>query len=190
MLVHALVSKGLVDAVREEIKPAFHNSGSIDGEYTYSSCHRLNGLWLETIRLTAASTALRYVKEDTVVGNKLLRKGNWVMISARQLHFDEAVFGSDALQFRDNRFLREKGLQRNSSFRPFGGERTLCPGRLLAKQMALMFVALTFHRFDVRLTFPQAFLIYDVSKPAIGIAAGNGELVIDVLPRDYGVGAN
>lgn len=47
--------------------------------------------------------------------------------------------------------------QRHPAFRPFGGGEAQCPGRNLAKQTALIFVAYVLHKFDVELAWPQGF---------------------------------
>ena len=107
------------------------------------------------------------------------------MISARQLHFDQEVFGDDAGQFDQLRFLKNPNLQRSPSFRPFGGGATLCPGRDLAKSMVLTFVVLLLQNYDVGLAVPQLFPRYDDNKPSIGITAGTDDLLVKLTPRSY-----
>ena len=60
---------------------------------------------------------------------------------------------------------------------------TLCPGRLLARHMVLTFIAIVFHRFDVRLAKPQPFPQYDDCKPAIGITTGSDDLILQLDKR-------
>lgn len=183
IIAHMVFDQSLVDIVREETAPAFSEDGSIDVEYLAKSCPRLNGIWLEALRLSASSTALRYITEDRWLGGYLLRKGRALMVSARQLHNDEAAFGVDAHEFKPERFLNSPHLQRSPSFRPFGGGKTLCPGRHLAKWMVFSFVATVFRRYDVGLAKPQSFPRYQECKPAIGIISGCDDLILKLKER-------
>jgi cytochrome P450 len=90
------------------------------------------------------------------------------------LHINEDAFGVDARTFNPQRFLLNKELNRSSSFRPFSGGTTLCPGRFLAHREILTFTALVLSRFDVALaekkdneqmTFPRM----DEETPVLGI---------------------
>ena len=177
MIAHIVCIPNLVEIIRHETEAAIVD-GVLDHDSLCNSCPRLNGIWLEVLRLSAASSTMRFITEDTTIGGKVLRRGNKVMISARQLHFDHAVFGNDVSQFDSTRFLCKSSLQRSSSFRPFGGGATLCPGRFLAKEMIMMFIAIFLHRFDVELAMPQRFPKLEETKPTIGIVTGNDDLLL------------
>lgn len=69
----------------------------------------------------------------------------------KQMHFDPAVFGVNATVFDARRFLNNKALLRSTSWRPFGGAATHCPGRFLARREVYMFVATVLTRFDIKL---------------------------------------
>ena len=185
-MAHLVFEPTLVDVVRDETAPAFREDGTVDVEYLAKSCPRLNSIWLEALRLSASSTALRYVTEDQWLGGYLLRKGRALIISARQLHYDSNAFGSDAHQFNPQRFLDSPNLHRSASFRPFGGGKTLCPGRHLAKFMVLSFVALVFQRYDVTLARPQSFPRSEECKPAIGIIGGSDDVLLKLKKRSVG----
>lgn len=92
-----------------------------------SKCPIFHGVWLETLRLSAASTSVRYVMEDTQVGNTILSKDNALMYSARQLHSENNVFGNDHNEFNPFRFYNHPALQNLSSFHPFERNQMLCP---------------------------------------------------------------
>lgn len=159
----------LLDIVREETKPAFTN-GKIDAKYIADSCPRLKGIWDETIRLTAFSASVRTIIDDTPVGGKILRKGNKLMIPYRELHFDENVFGKGVTEFQSERFIKEPGLTRHPSWRPFGGGNTQCPGRFAARQSAAVFVAMALHRYDIEMCpGNQAFPQPEEGNPSLGI---------------------
>jgi cytochrome P450 len=173
----------LVEIVRDETLAAFRKDGTLDVKYLASRCPRLNGIWLEVLRLSASSTALRYITEDQWLGDFLVREGGTILISARQLHYNHSVFGEDAENFDAERFLKLPHLQRSSSFRPFGGGKTLCPGRHLAKWMVFSFVAIVFRRYDVELAKAQSFPRYEECKPAIGIIHGSDDVVLRLKGR-------
>lgn len=118
--------------------------------------------------------SVRNVLEPFIVGGKYLRAGTKVLVPYRQLHFDEKAFGANAASFDEERFLANKELSRSPSFRPFGGGTTYCPGRFLAKNEVLTFVALVLVRFEISLaedksdskvSFPQI----EDGKPCLGI---------------------
>ena len=144
--------------------------GSIDGDYIMNACPRLKGIWQETVRLTAFSSSIRYITEDTLIGGRILRKGNRVVIPYRQLHFDTGVFGPDVAEFQSERFIKQPSLTRHPSWRPFGGGSTQCPGRFVAEQAAVVFVAIVLHRFDITLAPPtQSFPLPEEGNPVLGL---------------------
>lgn len=116
----------------------------------------LNAIYNETLRLTNSSSSVRTVVRPTVLTSgartpTVLQPGNRVLIPYRQGHFNPHVFGPDVDRFDHTRFLRDKDLERNPSFRPFGSGSTHCPGRFLARREVVVFVALVVRRFDVAL---------------------------------------
>lgn len=129
MLSYIIYHPELIDIVRIETDTAFDNDGRVNFHYLNDSCPRLSAIWHETIRLTTLSALVRYLSADTIIGGKTLRKNNRVIIPYRQLHFNEEVFGKDVHQFDPERFLKNEALPKSSSWRPFGGGTTMCPGR-------------------------------------------------------------
>ena len=129
MLAYLVSRPGLVAAVRSEVALAFDISGRLNFHYLNDSCPQLAAIWSETVRMTAGSTSVRYLTADTVIGGKTLRKHNRVMMPSRQLHFNEEIYGQDAHRFDPERFTTNKALLKGSSWRPFGGGTTMCPGR-------------------------------------------------------------
>lgn len=170
MFSYMLFEPELLDVVRKETKPAFKNDGSIDGDYLMNECPRLKGIWQETVRLTAFSSSIRYITDDTVIGGKVLRKGNRVIVPYRQLHFDQSVFGKDVSEFKSERFIKQPSLTRHASWRPFGGGATQCPGRFVAEQAAVVFVAMVLKRFDITLApSKQPFPLPEEGNPVLGL---------------------
>ena len=140
-----------------------------------TSCVRLNCLFDEVLRMTNSSSSVRNVISDTIIGDSVLRSGTKVLIPYRQLHFDEAIFGIDAQEFDSERFLRQKSLHKSPSYRPFGGGTTYCPGRFIARQEVVAFVAFVLKRFELEVpcaendgisnTFPRL----EEMKPCLGV---------------------
>jgi cytochrome P450 len=117
---------------------------------------------------------MRYIANDTRIGNRILRAGRKIMIPYRQLHEHTAVWGSDALTFNPRRFLDDKSLKRSASYRPFGGGATLCAGRFVAMQEVLSFIGLALHRYDIEVVerpdgMNQGFPRVDSMKPTFGM---------------------
>ena len=171
----------LLQSIREETSPGVVND-TPNVAYLTEKCPQLEAIFLEVLRLVMASSLMRQVIEPTMIGEKVLEKGNNAMVPYRQMHFSEDVWGTDASQFNPDRFLKQKELSRNPSYRPFGGGQHLCPGRFVARHAVFAFIALTLSRYDVRLDQQvsdrgkgyryresrQRFPRLDVSKPGLG----------------------
>ena len=173
---------GLLQSIREEIDTAFVDN-SLDIHRLEEFCPRLQGLWLEVLRLTVSSSSVRFITEDTIIGGKCLGKGNILVNSCRQLHFNELVFGQDPSEFNPSRFLDNKRLERSRSWKPFGGGLSLCPGRIIAKRTACMFIALVLHRFYVDLAFGQPFPQPHDKTPDLGIFVAETDVIIKIRER-------
>lgn len=113
----------------------------------------------------------RKVLEPTVIGNKLLQRGTNVLMPSRQLHMNEKVWGEDKKQFNPERFVVDKSLLKHSSYRPFGGGVSYCPGRVMAKEQVYAFIAILLRRFKLHLApgSNKTFPILDESTPSLGI---------------------
>lgn len=108
------------------------------------------------------------------IGGKALQPGRKLLMPYKQLHMDAAIFGPNADSFDARRFINDKALERSTSWRPFGGAKTHCPGRFLARREVYMFLVIALFRFDLKLVtrpgesmsrFPRA----DTSVPAGGL---------------------
>ncbi|ESZ95414.1 putative cytochrome p450 [Sclerotinia borealis F-4128] len=186
MLSYILYQPDLIEIIRKETNPAFSENG-VDVAYLSKSCHILNSLWDETIRITASAASVRFLTKDIEIGNKILRKGNRIMMPQRQLHFDPKTFGADAMEFDAERFTKNPGLRRHPSLRPFGGGTSLCPGRFLAKQTTLTFIAMALNRFDIVLDPPsQPFPVPDEGKPTLALVdfVEGYDLKVKLHPRN------
>ncbi|GAP88755.1 putative cytochrome p450 protein [Rosellinia necatrix] len=150
LLTYLLYDTSLLKLAKEETEAAWR-SEQLDIKYLCSNCPNLESIYNEVLRLNNTAAAVRVASQDTEIGGKTLRAGSMVILPFRQLHVNENVWGDDALTFKPDRFMRNKSQFRSSSFRPFGGGATLCPGQTLAKQEIFGFIAILLHRFHISL---------------------------------------
>lgn len=109
------------------------------------------------------------------------------MIPYRLLHFDEDVYGEDVQAFKPERFAGDAAdlLTRGSSWRPFGGGKTMCGGRYIAQRAILTFVGITLHRFDISMDKDSKMPIGDLGRPVLGIMAvkKDEDYTVRISPR-------
>ncbi|KAI0118649.1 cytochrome P450 [Nemania sp. FL0031] len=169
MLAYLVQNPVLMDIVRRETETAIRKDGTIDLRHLHSSVPQLDNMWKEMLRLSAFAASVRLITEDTVIGDKILRKGNRLIIPYRQLHMDETVYGESASQFRPERFAKTPGLTNNNNYRPFGGGATMCPGRHIARHAVYIFIAMVLNRFDLEVRGDQTTLEADLTRPVPGL---------------------
>jgi cytochrome P450 len=80
----------------------------------------------------------------------VLRGGNLALVPMCQLHDDRSVFGEDAGVFCATLFKRETSLQHCTSYKPYGGGITYCPGRFFAMQKIFAFVAVMLNQYGIQ----------------------------------------
>lgn len=168
---------------REETAHAFSGTTLVDPSLIQdpSRCPQVDAIWHETLRMSGWAASVRLVTQDTIVGSKLMRKGHRVMVPHRLLHFDGEIFGAQTERFRPERWLEARtgretkdthsstnSLARSSSWRPFGGGKTMCSGRFLARYSVTTFVATLLRRFDVDLVGHPPFPRADEGRPVLG----------------------
>jgi hypothetical protein len=190
MLSFLLHDADLVAKVTTELQDSFRSDGSLDVASLQNQTPYLTALWHEALRCCNSSASARFVTEDVDLGEYTLKAGRRLLIPYRQLHLNTAVFGANAASFDITRFLKDKKLAQNPSYRPFGGGATYCPGRFLAKQEIFMALAFLLYRFDVELPLTatggrQKFPRMDELKPGIGILGpvDGDDLTIRVSPK-------
>lgn len=95
------------------------------------------------------------------------------MIPYRLLHFNEDIYGPDVYSFKPERFAgaNAEKLTRGDSWRPFGGGKTMCSGRHVAKRASLMFLSLIIRRFDIVIIGDMRMPVPDLGRPVLGIMA-------------------
>ena len=191
ILTYLLYDSTLLALIRDETSHAFTTTGELSMTFLLDSCVRLNCVFDEVLRMTNSSSSVRSVVSDTVIGDFVLRSGAKVLIPYRQLHFDEATFGANAQEFDSGRFFRQKNLHKSPGYRPFGGGSTYCPGRFIARQEVVAFVAYVLQRFELEVSdvekdgTPNAFPRLEEKKPCLGVMGpvhGN-DLIVSVRQR-------
>jgi len=170
-----------LDTIREETRPALVG-GEVDLPFLLQRSPRLNAVFDEVMRLTNSSSSIRRATSDVRIGRFQLHPGPNVLIPYRQLHFNEKVFGDDAQVFNPWRFLENRSLNRSSSYRPFGGGTTYCPGRFIARQEVLAFIAIAINRHIITLAEAkgdECFPALEEKKPCLGVMGPvNGDDII------------
>ncbi|ORY10363.1 cytochrome P450 [Clohesyomyces aquaticus] len=171
VMAHLLHKPELFKLVYDETEAAWHDE-ELDIKSLCTNAHNLNAIFAEALRLNGGAMVSRVVRKPITLGRKTLQPGHSALIPARQLHMNEKVWGDDVAEFDPMRFQNKKNLLRHSSYRPFGGGCTYCPGRVLAKEEVFSFIAILFHRYDIKLADvggKQEFPKLDDSTPALGI---------------------
>ncbi|VBB72550.1 Putative bifunctional cytchrome P450 E-class, group I:NADPH-P450 reductase [Podospora comata] len=100
---------------------------------------------------------MRQAKETTIIGGKYKVTPNESLVfNLKGLHNDPAVWGSDAAEFRPERFLNG-GWERlpPNSWKPFGTGVRSCIGRYLAEQEVLITMAMVLQRFVIEMADPD-----------------------------------
>ncbi|KAI1211123.1 putative cytochrome p450 [Annulohypoxylon truncatum] len=174
MLTHLMRNPSYLAAFRSEMAPAFRDDELVDVSYIQDAtkCPQIDAIWHETLRVAGWAASVRLVTRDVTIGGKRMRSGNRVMVPHRLLHFDQEVFGDDIDNWRPERWLGSEAarkLPNSPSWRPFGGGKTKCSGRFLAKYFVTAFVATVLHRFDIEMVGDPPMPEADVGRPVLGI---------------------
>ncbi|KAK3987476.1 cytochrome P450 [Cladorrhinum sp. PSN332] len=172
-LTYLLFNPIFITQLRTETADAFgdSNGGDLIHPDYFSNPNRypiLEAVVLETLRLTGNSVSIRHVKQDTHIGGKLFRAGAKVLVPY-QVH-----------------------RQRSGNLRPFGGGRSICPGRYLSSHSVKMCVAIMVRRFDMEVLggiegrkMPER----DETKPGFGIVPvkKGDDFLVRFTDRDGGL---
>ncbi|KAF7511886.1 hypothetical protein GJ744_003119 [Endocarpon pusillum] len=184
-LAHLLQDPDLLATIRDETAPAIKPGKGVSIPYLIDSCPWLSALFNEVLRVYDGVSSTRLVTAPTSIGGKALPVGSRVVVPVQQLHFNRSIYGPDVNEFAPERFIRSKNLTHSSSYRPFGGGTSYCPGRLLARQEVSVFIALALARFDVEIVGERGVPVVDKGLPAGGVMSPKpGEdLLLRLSPR-------
>lgn len=165
MLVHVYLNPTLLDDLRAELQnTSVSNNSEISKTIMILSmrekCPLLHSTFQEVLRLHAKGAGSRFVREDTLLDNQyLLKKGMIIQIPTAVMHLNPTAWGNEANQFHPRRFLKPQAEEQkpkptdskpnSTSYRPFGGGASLCPGRHFVTLETLALTACIVLRFDI-----------------------------------------
>ena len=186
MLAHIVSDERLHEAAKQEVNSAWE-SKQLNLKSLSKNSPILDGIFRECLRLKAGAMMGRRVQAPTRIGNKRLKPGASILIPSRQLHSNENIWGTNHNSFDPNRFVGNKEFLKHSSYRPFGGGVSFCPGRKIAREQVFTLIAILVHRFDIALSeemrteFPRI----NLSTPALGVTgpAKGMDIFLDLRPR-------
>lgn len=176
MVSHVLYDPVLRTAIEHEILPLTAAAGplptslpALQGQL--EKCPLLTATFYETLRVATSSISAREVVREAIIGNLRFQPGTRVIVPSRQTLIDSAVFGLNPKSFDANRFLENPGLVNSSSFRPFGGGISYCPGRFMAQAEVMGFTVELLREFEVEVVKegPWRFPKMDTAKPCLGV---------------------
>ena len=170
--LNVFASPDLVSRIRDEVTAVTtldDGVATVDVPRLEKACPYLFAAYRESLRLYSDTLGNRRVMRDTTLraadGREyLLRAGVNVQWSARLAHHLQPVWGDDAARFRPERWLGTDSAEdkrRRGAMIPFGGGKTLCPGRYFAQAENLALVAALALGFEVEVgEVPEATVAY------------------------------
>ncbi|KIO32235.1 hypothetical protein M407DRAFT_18804 [Tulasnella calospora MUT 4182] len=189
-ILYCVLTPGLLPRVLAEIAPAY-SAPSAPGEQpicdvayltNQKACPLLHSVYTEVLRLVSSTVSVRVVDEDTPnIGGYTLYKGAKVFCPGRPLQTSEEFWGSEAKEFKAERFVTRPQDGTGLKMRPFGGGPTLCPGRHFAALEVKTFVAGALMRFNFE--FPEGMPEMDVKTPCLGVMRSVGVCMAKISPR-------
>lgn len=183
---HIIAEPDLLAAVRAETDSACSSKGEIDIDILSSRCPQLEAVWYEALRVYNNANAVRKAEKDCSIGGKLIHTDDTVMGRFHRYLQNKDVFGEDTEIFDAGRILRTNNLNHSKWFSPFGGGRTLCPGRVVAQREVFLFVAVVLKRFDFDLDLDGGrSVVPEVNEniPLLTIMAPLTEMVVKIAER-------
>ena len=167
MLMHILNPQGdksLFGRVMQEVQSAVRDDGTLDIP-TLATLPLLHSIFHEVLRLYVDVLVTRECKEDLTLplddGQRsiVIGKDSLVMAPSWLGHRDENLWNNPpSNQFHAERFLKSDPKTgkmifstsgTNGKLFPWGGGKTICPGRVFAKQEVLASVAMVLSTFDL-----------------------------------------
>ncbi|KAK6857386.1 hypothetical protein PG995_007573 [Apiospora arundinis] len=191
LVYHSLNDQHLLKSVHHEIDHLVENSqeSAIDLSEISETCPLLYATWLETLRFHGTFTLGRWVHDDTTLaGTYHLPKGSYALAPLTPHHFDQAVWGDDAEEFRPERFFKKDGTldqDVKKKLRVFGLFGTVCPGRFLATNMAMTLAIRLFSTLNIAPRSGEEFVLPKERKDTVvGMASPDREIFMGVTKRE------
>ena len=191
-LFYVLQDTNAIDVIRQEIDtnlPVFslndvEESSTSAREWTpeqLNSCDYLESAVNETLRLAGSPMIVRKCKQPTELvlndGRSLIVESNeTVAWLAAVTHRDPKLF-PEPDKFIFDRFLH-KNADTISGFTPFGGGKSICPGRFFARNEIKICVALLLRFFDYKLLEIKTVPKQKVHRVGFGVAPPDHDVSI------------
>ncbi|KAK1970770.1 cytochrome P450 [Colletotrichum sublineola] len=145
--------KSLASKVRGEINTSIQMIGpcglTLDVDVLRAQCPLLVSTCREVLRHISSSTGTHLLREDIQLSEgSLLKKDAIIQIAATAIHSNPAIWGESAAEFDPERFLKREKIHPSAN-RTFGCGGYLCPGRHLALDELLTFIAMFIHTFEI-----------------------------------------
>ncbi|KAK0107020.1 hypothetical protein ONS95_003734 [Cadophora gregata] len=148
-LAHILCSPVLTQKIREETNLAFDpTTKSFSISHLMNNCPALTATWHEALRLYTSSSVVRTCESPAVIGDKTINIGDRLIGPFSFVHLSPLIWGDDAQDFDEQRWLKE-GFKTPKGFYPFGGGHMHCPGRFIAKQVVVLFIATVLRDYSI-----------------------------------------
>ena len=168
MLLHIMdpnANPSVVKKLMEEVRSVTRDDGSLDIP-TLVGLPLLQSIYEESLRLYSDALVMRNLQDDIVLPLDLegkrhvsLKKDSTVMAPTWLCHRDQEAWGNPpADQFDAERFIKVDQVTGKTVFTtsgtsgklfPYGGGKTICPGRAFAKQEMIATVALVLSKFEL-----------------------------------------
>ena len=174
----------LLQAIREEVAPVIECSTSpSELATTLKHCPKLNSVYREALRYTAATGSVRESLTTSQLSGKTICPHTDIIITYRGMLTDHDTFGRDSDKFVWDRFLRDGELAKGLGYRPFGDGVGQCPGRFLAQLEILSLVALAVTRFEIEAQSRVPDL--NTKHPSLGIMgpASGQDMIVRLTQR-------
>lgn len=189
LFVNVFASGSFVSRIRDEVAPltfvstddSGRRTATVDVSRLEKEAPMLFACYRESLRVYSDAVGNRRVMRDTTLTDPdtgreyLLRKGITVQWATRLPHALETVWGQDVAEFRPERWIdsgSSEEKKRRGAMIPFGGGKTLCPGRYFAQAETLGLVAALALGFEVEgVRVPDATVAYmgtAIKRPAAG----------------------
>ena len=167
---------GVVKTIREEVEQCIAEEGGYDA-IKVSELPYLTACLNESQRLTPSAVGfIRWLRNDTQLGDYLIPAGTAVLPNIYLTHRDKAIFGEDALEYRPERWAEGRKYG-PSEFLPFGGGARACVGMNQGRQQLKLIFAEFARRvvwkseYDGPGKLPRSRMIGGQTEPEKGVMA-------------------
>jgi cytochrome P450 / NADPH-cytochrome P450 reductase len=140
---------------RDKLQKGYEEVGRVlkDPVPTYTQVKNLKYIRMildESLRLWPTAPAFNlHVKQDTLLTDRYeMKQGDRLLLLLPQLHRDPAAWGSDAHEFRPERF-EDPSLIPHDAYKPFGIGQRACIGQQFALQEATLMLGLILKHFEL-----------------------------------------